>query len=110
MPRSHPLQFDLAIEAELDFIDILIFTEEKFGFAQKEIYADWINAAITRISLNPEFGKKTSKPDYFRYHISWAGNRGSHYLYYCVIDDDRLAIARILHERMDYTRVYPFSE
>ncbi len=89
MPRSHPLHIDFALEAELDFIDILIFTEETFGFPQKEIYADWINTAIARISMNPEFGKKTSKPDYFRYHISWVGNRGSHYLYYCVMGSGR---------------------
>lgn len=110
MPRSHPLQVSLSLEAELDLIDIFIFTERTFGFEQKEIYADWIDTAIARIALNPEFGRETTKPPYLRYHVSWANNRGSHYLYYRVMDDYTLAIARVLHDKRDYTRVYPFEE
>jgi plasmid stabilization system protein ParE len=110
VPRSHPLQVSLSLEAELDLIDIFIFTEQTFGFQQKEIYADWIDAAIARISLNPEFGRKITKPPYLRYHVSWAKSRGSHYLYYRVIDDEALAIARVLYDKQDYTRVYPFNE
>lgn len=110
MLRSHPLPVDLALEAELDLIDIFVFTEERFGFQQKDIYADWIDAAIARIALNPEFGQPTTKPPYRRYHVSWANNRGSHYLYYRVVEDQTLVIARILHDKRDYARAYPFNE
>jgi toxin ParE1/3/4 len=109
VPHSPPLPVELSPEAELDFIDILIYTERTFGDQQKDIYADWIDTALSRIASNPEFGKPIAKPEYFRYHISWAGNRGSHYVYYR-ITDDALKVARILHQSRDYMRLYPFNE
>jgi toxin ParE1/3/4 len=108
VPLSHPLPIELAREAELDFIDILIYTEQTFGVEQRDTYALWLDTALNRLAINPNFGKTTSKPEILRYHMSWAGNRGSHYIYYQVTDD-HLNVVRILHQSRDYSKIYPFQ-
>ncbi|NET34467.1 MAG: type II toxin-antitoxin system RelE/ParE family toxin [Cyanothece sp. SIO1E1] len=109
MPRSHPLSIELAPEAELDIIDILQYTQEYFGERQKDIYKQWLTKAINRIARTPEFGKAIKISGYCRYHISWAGNRGRHYIYYRVVDDS-LEIARILHDSRNYLIHFPFDD
>ncbi|NJP12479.1 MAG: type II toxin-antitoxin system RelE/ParE family toxin [Leptolyngbyaceae cyanobacterium RU_5_1] len=109
MPHSRPLPIELSPEAQLDFIEILQFTEERFGFEQRDIYADWIDAALQRLAQNPALGKETHRSGYYRYHIAAVGKPGRHYLYYRVFSN-ALQIARIMHDRMDYLRHPPFNE
>ena len=110
MPQSYPLPVDLASEAELDLMDIFYFYEEKLGCQQKEIYAEVIDAAIARIALNPELGQPTTKPPYRRYHVSWANDHGSHYLYYRVVEEQTLVIVRVIHDKRDSASASPFDD
>lgn len=67
MLRSHPLPIEFSSEAELDFVDILIYTEQTFGAQQKDVYADWIDTALVRVAGNPEFGKPRTKAPTVRF-------------------------------------------
>ena len=109
MQRSHPLPVELTPEAELDLLEILLYTTERFGVQQKGIYQQWLKQAIDHIALNPDFGRATSIPGYLRYHISWKVSRGSHYIYYRV-SGETLQIIRILHQSREYTGQYPFNQ
>lgn len=108
MLPSRPLTIELSIAAELDFTDILQFTEEHFGVDQKERYAEWLDEALQRIAANPQLGKAVRHPGYFRHHIATRGKPGRHYIYYTVVGKT-LFVARILHDRMKYTRHPPFD-
>jgi len=86
----------LSPRARRDFVDILRYTAEQWGDAQVATYSNKIDAAIQRISSNPEIGA-------LRNDLAGAYRTlpvGVHLIVYRQ-QSDRIRILRILHQRMD---------
>lgn len=104
MVLSRPLTIKLHKSARLDIDEILVFTARRFGSKQRTIYKQWLDMAIQRIAHDPDLGKDTDIFPFKRYHISWAGNKGSHCLYYTV-NEDTLTIVKVLHQNTDHNSI-----
>jgi len=90
------LEVLLSRKARQDFVDILRYTAEQWGKAQLDIYHRKIDAAIEKISRNPEIGALRNDLDqpYRTLPI------GVHVIVYRQ-HPNRIRILRILHQRMD---------
>ncbi len=92
-------QLMLSPAAQDDIADILLYTLQTWGKAQQDIYAEELDKGLALIVENPEIGR--ARPELY------AGCRSfriqQHIVYYAVLDDT-IAIARVLHYRMDSRR------
>ena len=94
MPSSRKVQF--TPEAEADLREILQYTRETWGKAQRDRYAAALNKAFSQLASYPELGP--ARPEYFpdcrilplRHHV----------IYYR-IREGGVRVIRVLHERMD---------
>jgi len=86
----------LSPRARRDFVDILRYTAEQWGPGQVEIYSNKIDAAIQRISRNPEIGalRNDLADSYCTLPV------GVHLIVYRQ-QPNWIRILRILHQRMD---------
>jgi toxin ParE1/3/4 len=93
MPSSRRLE--LTDRARADVAEILHFTLEHWGPAQRDEYANDIDAKLAEIARYPESGTPYSHPigPLRRTRV------GSHNIYY-QDRDDTLLIMRVLHIRM----------
>lgn len=91
----------LSPRARRDFVDILRYTAEQWGPIQVETYSNKIDAAIQRISRNPEIGAlRNDLDDSYR-----TVPVGVHLIVYRQ-QPNRIRILRILHQRMDPANYY----
>ena len=99
---SRKLGVKLSPDAESDFVDILQYTEERWGLQQVEKYAAKLDKAITVISENPFIGR--AKDIYFAgcraYHV------GRHFVLYRV-KESTVEIVRIIPDDRDIKRHIP---
>lgn len=91
--------YRLSPAARRDLSDIWDFTQERWDVRQAETYVTEVRAAIERIAVDPERGRRCDdiRSGYRRYMI------GSHLIFY-VERDDGADVIRILHQRMDPSR------
>lgn len=91
------MRFTLSPRARADLNEIWEYTQTKWGSAQAEVYIRDLNGAFTLLSTQPDIGKSCDeiRPGYFKFPC------GSHILFYKKTHS-RIAIVRILHQRMDY--------
>jgi toxin ParE1/3/4 len=97
--KAQPLPLKLAPRARQDFIDILRYTGETWGESQLEIYRDKIDAALQKISLDPECGHQ--RDDLPATRLGYLV--GSHIIIYR-LNPDSVGVVRILHQRMALIR------
>ena len=103
----------LGAVAELDFANIVKWTTEKFGARQSRVYQKALVQAIGELAEGPDVaGSKTRDeimPGLRTVHVARHGRRGSHFLMYRVTPKTTIEIVRILHDRMDLQRHFPFA-
>ena len=89
----------LTSDAEIDLRGILLYSRRQWGTVQRDTYRAAIRRALNTIATNPSIGHP--------YDRLRPGRRSfpvqRHVIHYR-IDDDRVTILRILHERMDVAR------
>lgn len=95
MTRMSADNVKLAPKAEKDLSKILRYTGKIWGEAQLKRYRGLIQRGFDAIEQNPEIGSATP----FLPHDCRALTVGTHSIVYRILDD-RLEIARILHQRM----------
>lgn len=90
------MSYRLSPSAERDLFDIWDYTITTWGEQQAERYLQRLDARFMSLAEEPSRGKLRTDilPDYYSYH------EGRHIIFY-TIHDSEIAIARILHERMD---------
>lgn len=80
-----------------DLNSIWIYTFDKWSEEQADKYYASLEFACLQIGENPELGK-----EYETIKSNLLGLRtGKHIIFYLVVDEHKIEIIRILHERMD---------
>jgi toxin ParE1/3/4 len=90
----------LSPRAQDDLSDILQYTLETWGEAQLLAYRAVIDEALRTIERNPEIGQRV--PEISPAHRLFPAGR--HVIIYRADAEEAVAVARILHERMDLRR------
>lgn len=90
-------RFFLTRKAKDDLLNIARYTEKTWGRAQRNTYLTNLDQAFQAISASPQIGKACDyiRAGYFKYAV------GKHLVFYRLVDNDKIEIVRILHERMD---------
>ena len=90
------MKYGLSKSAENDLLEIWDYTAQTWGQAQADRYLFRLEKRFLDLAMNPMRGKSCSDLDleYLSYH------EGRHLIFYRSFED-LIAIARILHERMD---------
>jgi toxin ParE1/3/4 len=103
----------LGAVAELDFANILKWTNENFGPRQARIYRDTLMQAIGELANGPDVPGSRARdeivPGLRSLHVARRGRRGRHFLLYRAVEGRIIEIGRILHDQMDLQRHLPFS-
>ena|SRR5688500_6961573 len=94
MPSSRRLEFTR--EAEADIREILQYTRDAWGEAQRRKYAATLDASFNLLALFPFIGTRRDElsPGLRRHPV------GEHVVYYRV-SDDAVVIRRVFHGRRD---------
>lgn len=98
----------LADQAELDLIDITIWTAENFGSRQADVYAETITLAIEALHDGPKIpGVKEREdigPGIRTLHVARHGQKGRHFVVFKSAPQQTIEVLRLLHDSMDLTR------
>jgi len=98
--------------AELDFANIIAWTDENLGSRQARIYRDTLLRAIGELANGPDVvGSKARDevmPGLRTLHVARHGRRGRHFLLFRAVEGRIIEIGRILHDQMDLARHLPF--
>jgi toxin ParE1/3/4 len=90
--------FQLSKEAKNDLRSIALFTENRWGRAQRNLYIKQLDEAFLMLAQNPNLGISC---DYIR-----DGYRklpqGSHIIFYKYKLESNILVVRVLHKSMDY--------
>lgn len=90
-------RFRFTNKAVDDLSDIWNYTVDTWSEKQADIYYEMLIDSCRKISVNPQLGR-----NYYQIANSIFGYRaGSHILFYRIITNEEIEIARILHIRMD---------
>ena len=89
-------QYKLSREAQRDLHDIAQSSEETFGKAQRLKYVQGLQDKAQQLAARPDIGR--DRQDLMQGLKS--SQYVSHTLYY-LVQEDSIAIVRILHKRMD---------
>ena len=99
--------------AELDFANIIAWTNENFGSRQAWIYRDTLLRAIGELANGPDVVGSKARDDVMpglrTLHITRHGRRGRHFILYRAVEGRIIEIGRILHDQMDLQHHFPFS-
>jgi toxin ParE1/3/4 len=89
-------QFALTYRAKADLHAIAIFTQERWGIKQRNVYIKQLDDAFHVIARSPELGKSCNDimPGYRKFP------QGSHIIFY-KDGSSKIEIIRILHKNMD---------
>jgi toxin ParE1/3/4 len=80
-----------------DLNDIWEYTFEKWSAKQADNYYETIKLACNMIGQNPDIGK-----EYDGINKNLLGLKsGKHIIFYQSLDEEKIEVIRILHERMD---------
>ena len=89
-------QYKLSREAQTDLHDIALSSEDQFGNMQRRKYVQGLQAKAQQIAARPEIGRDRQDLMQGLKSVPYV----SHTLYY-LVQEDGIAIVRILHKRMD---------
>lgn len=90
-------QFQLSKEAKNDLRTIAIFTENRWGRAQRNLYIKQLDEAFLMLAHNPDLGISC---DYIRNGYK-KFPQGSHMIFYKGSASATILVMRILHKNMD---------
>ena len=90
--------FQLSKEAKNDLRSIAVFTENRWGRAQRNLYIKQLDEAFLMLAQNPNLGISC---DYIRYSYR-KFPQGSHIIFYKRTAQSDILVVRILHKSMDY--------
>jgi len=91
-------QFQLSKEAKNDLRTIAVFTENRWGRAQRNFYIKQLDEAFLMPAQNPNLGISC---DYIRDSYR-KFPQGSHIIFYKRTAQSDILVVRILHKSMDY--------
>ena len=91
-------QFQLSKEAKNDLRTIAVFTENRWGRAQRNFYIKQLDEAFLMLAQNPNLGISC---DYIRDSYR-KFPQGSHIIFYKRTAQSDILVVRILHKSMDY--------
>ena len=101
----------LGAAAEVDFANILRWTNENFGARQSRVYRDSLVQAIGELADGPDVAGSKARDEIMRglrtLHVARRDRRASHFLMYRAAPNSTIEIVRILHDRMDLRRHVP---
>lgn len=91
--------FRLSAKAREDLKNIAMYTQKRWGRAQRNIYLQQFDDTFHVLASSPELGTNCDfiKRGYLKFP------QGSHVIFYRNGPDSTIEIIRILHERMDVT-------
>ena len=89
--------FALTYKAKADLHAIAIFTQERWGIKQRNLYIKQLDDAFHMIARSPELGKSCNDimPGYRKFP------QGSHIVFYKDGSSSKIDVIRILHKSMD---------
>lgn len=89
--------FSLTQAAKADLKSIAVYTQRRWGKAQRGVYTKQFDDAFHMLAKNRETGGNCDfiKPGYRKFTI------GSHVIFYRSLGKNDIQIVRILHKRMD---------
>lgn len=91
-------QFQLSKEAKNDLRSIAVFTENRWGRTQRNLYIKQLDEAFLMLVQNPNLGISCdSIRDSYRKFP-----QGSHIIFYKRDAKSNILVVRILHKSMDY--------
>jgi toxin ParE1/3/4 len=90
--------FQLSTDAKNDLRSIALFTENRWGRAQRNLYIKQLDDAFFMLAENPNLGMSC---DYIRAEYR-KFPQGSHIIFYKPHAKFNILIVRILHKSMDY--------
>jgi toxin ParE1/3/4 len=113
--------YRLSAAAEDDIVELLAYTESRFGDAARRRYQALLIMALRNISLDPDRPGSVARPELGpgvrSYHLSHSRDRARsaegfvrrprHVVLYRVVRPDILGVGRILHDGMEITRHMP---
>ena len=98
----------LADQAELDLLEITIWTLEKFGDRQAEEYAETISLALEALHDGPEILGVKDREDIglgiSTFQVARHGRKGRHFVVFKVAPQQTIEVLRLLHDSMDLAR------
>lgn len=92
-------RFVLSPSAQADVDEIWVYTVERWGVEQAELYVRQLGSAVETIAQNPQRDRPCDeiREGYRRYPS------GSHVVFYRITSKE-VVVVRILHQRMDFNR------
>lgn len=103
--RTRRWRARLSAAAERDFASILEWTAERFGTRQARVYRDTLEAAVRALRNGPDVPDSRQRddiyPGLYSLHVARNRRRGRHLLLYRTLNEDTIAVVRILHDSMD---------
>lgn len=90
--------FQLSKEAKNDLRSIAIFTENRWGRTQRNLYIKQLDEAFLMLAQSPDLGISC---DYIREGYK-KFPQGNHIIFYKHSTSTKILVVRILHKSMDY--------
>jgi toxin ParE1/3/4 len=87
-------RFELTHAAELDLIEIGIYTRARWGVAQCRRYLKQLDECFHAVAKQPELGRPAEIDGYLR------TRSGQHVVFYDVASDGSVLVVRVLHRHM----------
>ena len=89
---------------ELQILEALVFTLEKFGAKQQARYEELIEQAVDVLRENPHEGKPRPEvaPEAWTFHIKRPGRRARHLFLYRIVESSRVVeVHAFIHDGSD---------
>ena len=113
-----PRRLRLSKEADIDQLEIWVYTAEKFGLDQADRYKRLIGQALRDIAQDPHRNGVVSRseiaPELYSYPIHLSATRSGtrnhqarHFILYLILSEREIGVSRILHESMEISRHIP---
>ena len=104
----------LSDQAELDLLEITIWTVEKFGDRQADEYAETISLAVEALHDGPEILGVKQRDDIglgiCTFHVARNGRKGRQFVVFKSSAPYQIEVLRLLHDSMDLARHLPLSD
>jgi toxin ParE1/3/4 len=101
------LRYRLSAAAENDIVELLAYTEARFGEDARRRYQNLLIRALRDIAATPERTGSVARPELGpgvrSYHLAYSRDR----ILYRLIRSDMVGIGRILYDGMELTRHLP---
>ena len=105
----------LADQAELDLLEITLWTVESFGDRQAEEYAETLTLAIEALHDGPSILGVKRRDDIdsgiHTLHVARTGRKGRHFVVFkSAVQPNTIEVLRLLHDSMNLARHVPLGD